>query len=373
MQFVTSTELKSKHNYCLGITQWKRGIFNAYLGGRSNCTYMPRKQFRTAFEKAKKHDGRVISWASSTPENLPIFAKSMGVELILVEDGFIRSSGLGIKLFHPGSLCFSHFGIHYDPTQPNDLCEFMKSHTFTPEEEARGQEIIEAITSRGISKYNADKGDATTGWPTPSGEHNGSKKILIIGQVGDDASLRKGRGNVGSNDELVNQVRIDNPDASIIYRPHPDVTSKLREGRVDTSWLSKLDIIPVEHGNLIDLIDLADEVHVVSSQTGLEALLRGAHVVCHGRPFYAGWGLTEDVHGREDLESAKPKLSLAQLAYAVYDAYPIYVDPFTREECDVFHMMELVQTSKDWPRPHPICLTGVWLKRYKRRLFGLGG
>ena len=42
------------------------------------------------------------------------------------------------------------------------------------------------------------------------------------------------------------------------------------------------------------LYALAQEVHCLSSLAGFEALLRGLRVVTWGRPFYAGWGLTED-------------------------------------------------------------------------------
>ncbi len=39
----------------------------------------------------------------------------------------------------------------------------------------------------------------------------------------------------------------------------------------------------------------ADTVHVQSSSRGFLALLAGYPVVCHGLPFYAGWGLTTDL------------------------------------------------------------------------------
>lgn len=44
---------------------------------------------------------------------------------------------------------------------------------------------------------------------------------------------------------------------------------------------------------------LGDEavVHVGASPLGFLALLGGRRVVCHGQPFYAGWGLTEDRAG----------------------------------------------------------------------------
>ena len=36
-------------------------------------------------------------------------------------------------------------------------------------------------------------------------------------------------------------------------------------------------------------------METMTSLAGFEALLRGKPVTTHGQPFYAGWGLTEDI------------------------------------------------------------------------------
>jgi capsular polysaccharide export protein len=48
-----------------------------------------------------------------------------------------------------------------------------------------------------------------------------------------------------------------------------------------------------EDAALAACLDVADEVHTMTSLVGFEGLLRGKRVVVHGQPFYAGWGLTE--------------------------------------------------------------------------------
>jgi capsular polysaccharide export protein len=62
-------------------------------------------------------------------------------------------------------------------------------------------------------------------------------------------------------------------------------------------------------------------VHTMTSLLGFEALLRGAQVVCHGLPFYAGWGLTED---RVSCARRSRLLSLDELVHGALIAYPRY-------------------------------------------------
>jgi capsular polysaccharide export protein len=48
--------------------------------------------------------------------------------------------------------------------------------------------------------------------------------------------------------------------------------------------------------DIIQCIQLADELHTMTSLSGFEALMHGKRVFCYGMPFYAGWGLTQDEH-----------------------------------------------------------------------------
>jgi capsular polysaccharide export protein len=69
-----------------------------------------------------------------------------------------------------------------------------------------------------------------------------------------------------------------------------------------------------------------DEVHVLTSLAGFEALLRGKRVVTYGQPFYAGWGLT--------LDMAPPprrtrRLTLDELVAGALILYPTYVSRTT--------------------------------------------
>jgi capsular polysaccharide export protein len=70
------------------------------------------------------------------------------------------------------------------------------------------------------------------------------------------------------------------------------------------------------------LLQAADEVHVLTSLAGFEALLRGKAVTCYGQPFYAGWGLTHDMtpHARRTRS-----LQLDELVAGALLLYPLYL------------------------------------------------
>ena len=92
------------------------------------------------------------------------------------------------------------------------------------------------------------------------------------GQVADDASIRLGTRAIATADALLREVRKRSPDAFIVYKPHPDVLSGNRTGLIDAQRLA--DVVDTE-ADLLSLVDVADEVHTLSSLAGFDALLRG--------------------------------------------------------------------------------------------------
>ena len=83
-------------------------------------------------------------------------------------------------------------------------------------------------------------------------------------------------------------------------------------------------------GSIEPLLAAAQRVHVLTSLTGFEALLRGCTVVVHGAPFYAGWGLTED---RVGIPRRIRKLQINQLIAGGIMLYPRYLDPLHGLPC----------------------------------------
>ncbi|MEL6959589.1 MAG: capsular polysaccharide biosynthesis protein, partial [Pseudomonadota bacterium] len=190
-----------------------------------------------------------------------------------------------------------------------------------------------------LSKYNLHA--ATPPDDLPSG-----RRILVPGQVEDDASIRLGTSDVVTNRALLAATRAANPSAVILYKPHPDVEAGLRDGIVNDAR-EYADVI-LSETSPIAALEAVDAVWTMTSTLGFEALLRGVPVTCLGTPFYAGWGLTDDRALPCLRRTARP--TLAQFVHAVLIDYPRYFDPVTARPCPVEVVVERLQTGT-LPRP----------------------
>ena len=202
--------------------------------------------------------------------------------LVLVEDGFVRSVGLGSDLVPPASIVVDRQGMHFDPSGPSALEDILAHTRFAPDLLARARRLAQTIVAAGISKYAGGHSDGADD-PLPQ-RIAGGRLVLVPGQVENDMSVLAGGGGLASNLELLRRVRALEPDAEIWWRPHPDVDAGHRKGAVaDDAALAHADRI-VRGGSIAPLLEMADAVHVLTSLTGFEALLRGCEVTCHGTP-----------------------------------------------------------------------------------------
>jgi len=115
-----------------------------------------------------------------------------------------------------------------------------------------------------------------------------------------------------------------------LYKPHPEVLAGTRARGSDEAqtvdWCAEvISDTPLHH-----LFDTVDEVHVLTSQSGFEALLRGVPVTTYGQPFYAGWGLTQDEDLHPGVRARRTRtLNLDQLVAGTLLLYPTYVSRIT--------------------------------------------
>lgn len=249
-------------------------------------------------------------WGSSPlPEGCP------DVTVLRLEDGFLRSVGLGADLVRPLSWVIDGLGIYYDSSRPSDLEHLLQTGVFTPDLIERAQSLCERIVAGGLTKYNVGGGS----WSRPTGS---TRCILVPGQVESDASIRYGAPGIATNLGLLQAVRQANPDAYLLYKPHPDVVAGLRRlGAGEGEALNWCDEV-VHDVPMGELLPQMDEVHLLTSLAGFEALLRRKPVTCYGQPFYAGWGLTRDML---PIERRTRKLELYELAAGALLLYPRYV------------------------------------------------
>lgn len=248
-----------------------------------------------------------------------------GRPVLEVEDGFIRSAGLGADCVPPLSIIVDPLGAHFDPNQPSGLEALLQNSAFPPKLLERSQALRVAIVAAGLSKY--ERGAAAP-LPRPGGTR---RHVLVPGQVEDDRAVTSG-GALSSNLELLRRARAEaGPDAYLIYKPHPDVIAGHRKGLIAESEMAALANRVETTAPMADLIAMADELHVNSSLAGFEALLRGKPVTVHGVPFYAGWGLTTDRGPVPARRTARR--TLHELVAAAYLLYPRYLDPVTGLPC----------------------------------------
>ena len=268
--------------------------------------------------------GQAIAvWRTRAPVETIARLEEAGAPLVEVEDGFLRSQGLGADCVPPLSITVDALGAYFDPAQPSALEELLQNGEFDRDTLERARNLRSAILKGGLSKY----GSGTAELARPAGAE---RVILVPGQVEDDRSVMTGGAGL-SNRELLELVREDARGAYIIYKPHPDVLAGHRKGAIPRGLCSELADRIVDYVPIAALIDMVDEVHVNTSLTGFEALMRGKPVTTHGVPFYAGWGLTRDLGPVPSRRSASRTLD--ELVAASLLLYPRYLDPVTGLPC----------------------------------------
>lgn len=186
----------------------------------------------------------------------------------------------------------------------------------------------------------------------------------------DDASIQRGSPVVATNLALLRKVRENNPDAYIVYKPHPDVVAGNRRGAIDQSLLHGLVDACLPEANIIDCIAAADEVHTMTSLSGFEALLHGRVVHCYGGPFYAGWGLTVD---HFPLPHRQRRISIEELVFAALLRYPRYALPGVAGLASAEQVLEALVAQAAAPRAsrHRAGLQG-WIDRKLRKARAIG-
>jgi capsular polysaccharide export protein len=339
---------------CVGMSFWKRRRVADFLRSSDGPPAF-RRGAAGAARRARARSGAVAVWASREPAGLRAAAARHDVPILTVEDGFLRSVGLGADFMPAASMVVDGRGIYYDPTRPSDLETLLAETAFDARLLERARSLIALLVARGITKYNI--GGAA---PPDLGAPAGVRRILVPGQVEDDRSVTLGGAGVAGNLELLQRVRAANPDAFIVYKPHPDVDAGHRRGAVaDATARAHADCI-VRGVSSAALLATVEEVHTLTSLVGFEGLLRHRGVVVYGQPFYAGWGLTTD---RVAVVRRTRKLSLEQLVAGALILYPRYLDPVTRLPCGPEVIIDRLSDPALW-RAGPL----VWARRIQGAL-----
>ncbi|WP_112605349.1 capsular biosynthesis protein [Rhizobium sp. WW22] len=280
--------------------------------------------------------GGVVSWGGRAPAKVAArIARFRGLRHWHLEDGFLRSMGLGKSGAIPLSIVIDDLGLPVDANSPSRLERLIEGAGETGE---LGRAIREQIVLNKLSKYNH------LPHRSPHIEQTTKRRILLVDQVVGDVSVGRALGSKVSFEKMLADALAT--DAQCLIRTHPDVMAGLRKGYL-TRDDSKGDAILVDDEvSVASILDVVDEVWTVSSQFGFDALLRGIPVRCYAAPFYAGWGVTEDhfgVYTKAALAGRRTKRrTVDQIAAAAFSLYPTYRDPADWREIDVFRAIELI-------------------------------
>ncbi|WP_216937549.1 capsular polysaccharide biosynthesis protein [Acinetobacter sp. BY484] len=286
-----------------GFSPWKKKFIAAYFA-------FPKLKlkFQRYFKPHKNH--HILAWGKRAKLLKELDYK----QVTTVEDGFIRSVGLGAKLIRPCSLVFDNVGIYYDATKPSRMEQLLLNVNLSAQQSDRAQRLRQLLIDLNISKYNVGTAKSLTRPQHP-------RVLLVVGQVEDDMSIQLGGMGIKTNLGLLKQVRENHPDSYIIYKPHPDVQTGLRIGKIpEPDMLQYADQVELDT-SILECFEICDEVHTITSLSGFEALIRGLKVYCYGLPFYAGWGLTQDLYSSQ---RRNRHLTLDDLLYITLVEYPTY-------------------------------------------------
>ncbi|WP_352309719.1 hypothetical protein [Psychrobacter sp. W2-37-MNA-CIBAN-0211] len=306
----------------IGCNDWKFGFIADYLD-EFRVAFAPRKltnyKMIGVMQRLSIKPEVIVIWGYNESTFLNRYISYKNIDIWRVEDGFIRSANLGASGATPYSLVFDKSGLYYNSNNPSDVEKILNSHDFNINsnltEEA--SKLLQLIIDLKISKYNP-----------PAIFHDTSlklkKRVLVIGQVDNDASIRYGNPDKWTMEDMVRLAKYEHPDAEILYRPHPEIFKGFQESNFKNTNVELFAEILSPDEHIIELLERVDHVYTITSLTGLEALLRGKTVTVLGKPFYAGWGLTDD---RCIFESDRRtrQLTLLELFVGAYLIYPRYI------------------------------------------------
>lgn len=296
----------------------------------------------------------VALWRTKTSQSAIAILRDRAVKLVEVEDGFLRSRGLGADCVPPLSITVDRVGAHFDPSSESELENLLQNGAFNEALLARARGLRHVIVEAGLGKY--ERGAAPLDRPAGDVRH-----ILVPGQVEDDRAVQAGGCGLVSNLDLLKKVREQAADAHIIYKPHPDVVAGHRRGAIREEHCLRYADQILADAPIASLLDMVDEVHVNTSLAGFEALLRGKPVTTYGVPFYAGWGLTRDLGPIPSRRTTSRTID--ELVVAALLIYPRYLDPVTGLPCPPEIVVQ--RLNSEWVEPESMV---VGIRRLQGRL-----
>lgn len=287
-----------------------------------------------------------IQWGTSESvgkKNIARLMKKYGKKPFVIEDGFIRSVGIGLTR-EPGlSITLGGETAYYDAYKESIFEKILNSNRdFSFEELKKARSSINLIINNRISKYND-----SPYLPIQIGRENATKILVIDQRYGDQSVYSAKASDLDFQNMLIDAIN-NNPDADVIIKRHPDAIKGGKGSYFDDSRITFTKNL--ENVILIDydihphqLLDLVEKVYVCSSGLGFEALLYDKEVICYGVPFYSNWGLTTDMK----IEKRRnKKRTLEEVFYVSYIECSRYFSPKLMEACDIEDCIDYIVENR---------------------------
>jgi len=276
---------------------------------------------------------------SITGQNAVKCATHFGAKYLLAEYGLISSMHLPSEKKFDFSLILDDRGIFYDTTQgsmiENILCS--DPDILAPRSRMRAAGLMAYIRDNHITKYNNSPDIILPA-------RKKSKRILVVDQTAGDYSILLGQCDKYSFQDML-AFALQQPDAEVVLKLHPETAVGAKPGNFDPDqYHDSANLTVISHQcNIISLIKQVDEVYVMSSGVGFDALITGKPVRCFGVPFYAGWGLTTDM---TPVMNKRRNLTVEALFAGIYFKYTMFFHPESRTECEMEDCLEWISNHK---------------------------
>src|SRR5262249_22752574 len=114
---------------CMGMSFWKQQRMADVLRSSDGVPEF-HKRTEAAIAAAKRRGGAMAVWAARGPADLAPAAFEAGVPVVRIEDGFVRSVGLGADFTQAASIVLDRTGIYFDPAKPSDLENLLQTTAF---------------------------------------------------------------------------------------------------------------------------------------------------------------------------------------------------------------------------------------------------
>ena len=239
-------------------------------------------------------------------------------------------------------MCVDNEGLYYNSRETSQLEQMLIEFDEDKNSEIveRSKKCISRILGESVTKYNIETKNIVE---LPA---NGKKRVLVLGQVETDKSIQFGCSKSITNNQLVLLAKAENPDADIIYKPHPDVLSGKVLKLTKPEDVENIATVIYDSVSLPEMIDKVDHVYTITSLSGFEAVLRGKKVTTFGAPFYSGWGFTDD---RQVVERRQRTLTPEQVFAVTYLLYSRYINPITYERVELEQALDILKFLKKTP------------------------